>query len=116
MAAYKHRQPEPRKCIGCGVEFIPKVSNQLFCSEQCRNRTPRLYKCPICGTEFLKKKRDPRGCSPECNEELRRREEQKEKKKHAATPRMKTIEEIVVEAARLHMSYGEYVASKYFKE
>jgi hypothetical protein len=40
--ARKNRQPlEPRACLRCGAEFVPRYHRQLYCSRECGSRWDR---------------------------------------------------------------------------
>ena len=56
--------PRTKICRGCGIEFVPKRSHNVFCSKECfdrwqtgrpnpANRTKKIIKtCPQCGKTF----------------------------------------------------------------
>lgn len=86
--------PQPRNCAYCGVAFIPKRRDQVYCSNS--NTYPycgvNAYKarvaageplrqveqtktCQECGESFTAKKSNARWCSPQCRRRFTAREE-----------------------------------------
>lgn len=62
-------------CKVCGEEFERKATNQIYCSDSCRNKqyykaTRKIYKlvCKKCGKEFESTKKSIKYCSDECRD------------------------------------------------
>ena len=36
--------PEPKKCVICGTEFIPKQKNYICCSSECSKERIKVYR------------------------------------------------------------------------
>lgn len=75
----KRRQENAKKLVGrvckqCGKTFDAKISSQLYCSKDCRNKAtakrnkakPTEKICVICGKKFTTKSRVTNTCSVEC--------------------------------------------------
>lgn len=66
------------KCIVCETTFIPKVYNNIYCSDKCRNEQAKLQsrknnikECLECGKKFIAIGNSQR-CSNECSEKHRK--------------------------------------------
>ena len=62
---------QDRICRACGLSFIPKTANQVYCDRV------HYLKCPVCGSEYkVTDKRllreGPKACSQECINQLRK--------------------------------------------
>lgn len=59
---------KPRKCKGCGSNFIPKNGSQAYCSAKCRMIKPALPEtaCGCCGRTFSPISRRDKYCSNDC--------------------------------------------------
>lgn len=67
-----------RVCERCGKEYIPKATNQRFCSRSCRERSGYRRRmnafaefgewrvCEICGERFFTRRPWQRRCAVEC--------------------------------------------------
>ena len=60
---------EPKTCLECGKEFIPKTGFQKYCEG------PHISKCEVCGQIFeysVRPSEKPKTCSRKCQTELQR--------------------------------------------
>ncbi len=61
-------------CRECGLTFIRRKANQVYCSRRCYQRgnpkrpkfTPSTRRCQNCGGDFVSKRYDQRFCSVKC--------------------------------------------------
>ena len=123
-----------KKCLVCGKEFQPKKITKVCCSERCAQKKWRMSngyqnekenkKCIICGNEFKPIRESQLCCSETCrrkrNDEVKKKRysedvEKKRAKKAMPESNHDAIARIAIEARKLGMSYGQYVA-KYMWE
>jgi len=72
----------PKPCRRCGISFVPKRKDQVYCSKACRKADYKdkygFYKevtktCPVCGESFdTTMAAKQTYCSPECREKNRK--------------------------------------------
>lgn len=115
-----------RACADCGKTFLAKNTKRIYCDDciirhhredvkerQNKNRTMHDFVCPICGKPFQNLRKNARYCSIECSLEARRRQKgniSKPKIEEAPKPKKNNLAEVIAEADRMGMSYGQYVA------
>lgn len=137
MGKKKAKVFEPRKCVVCGTEFMPRREEHICCCSKCSQKRWRIMnglffesdmkKCVICGTEFLQKSTRHICCSEKCQRkrnamiskepQKKRYHEQREKQKaQEAMPESnhKAIADIAIAARAEGLTYGQYVA-KYMR-
>lgn len=122
-------KPKEKVCPICGSTFIAKDPRRIYCSYECLKEHYRQYgnnrraedrihftkACGICGKEFTTTNRNKLFCSEACARESNRRhailrrvaegEAKREKKR-----KHESLFEIVKEADRRGLTYGEYVS------
>lgn len=68
----KHNTKKPRKCVGCGKEYIPTTWNQKWCSRECfckhsqTGKSSYPHKCPVCEKEYQSIRKTQKYCSRKC--------------------------------------------------
>ena len=109
-----------RECKHCGKVFDEGHTTRLYCSRECydvvnRERAKikcneRIEKaCEFCGTTFIKTRYSRKiYCSEQCRKAVLKSEKITNNKK--AAYKGKSVVELAVEARKLGMSYGQYVA------
>ena len=124
-AASNQVPTQPRTCVICGKQFVPKVPKQKTCSSLCakelnvRETRRRLgyeapahapRKCVICGKEFTPKASTHKYCSALCRENscgrLHARHARIDKPKAAPT----SLDEWIRKAQECNLDYGTYRA------
>ena len=108
-----------RICAICGKEFLAESSSRKYCSRECRaigagkpitgvSRWGRSYSqvCVYCGRTFDSGSPKGRFCSKYCKDRYEREQRRREKE----LLKKNSINEIVKEATKQGMSYGQYVA------
>jgi hypothetical protein len=129
----KRVSQEPRACVECGGEFIPKSTLSRFCSQDCRKiYTTKNYKknfqpkiCTHCGKEFIPNSTGAKYCSEECRNKGKKKAEEKKasERKSPNTKKIKksdypdvpsskrwekmNLAERSKECARYHLTYGQ---------
>lgn len=127
-----------RECATCGKVFMPKLSINVCCSEECQreralkisreyNRkkvknTLHIFKCAVCGNAFETVKPNRKTCSADCKKIYEKREAKERQKRHyekkkqetKKRKKVKSLAEFNAEARAMGMTYGEY--SEYLRK
>lgn len=114
-----------RACADCGKTFLAKNTKRIYCDDcgiarhreaarlrQQQQRTIYEKTCPTCGKTFQTQHYNTKYCSTECAMKARMAKEyvSRPKVKEAPKPKKTNIREVVAEAERLGLTYGQYVA------
>lgn len=112
-------------CRECGKTFLAKNKKRIYCDdcgiarhrEAARLRQQQQRKshekiCAVCGKVFQTQHGQAKYCSIECATKARNAREYvaRPKVKEASKPKKTNIREVVAEAERLGLTYGQYVA------
>lgn len=120
----EYKYPIMRACIACSTLFAASNSRNVFCSERCRKisngEIRNVKSCLICGK--IVPDGNKKYCSPECCKEADKRFRYANSIKPENDPEMVLhekkikgdIKKCISEASKLGISYGEYMAQKYW--
>ncbi len=96
----KHASHEPRACVECGGEFIPKSKASRFCCKDCYKayyarlqiRPFKAKICEICGKEFIPNSVSAKYCCDECRKEAQKKAHKKGSYQYKRDADMETSE------------------------
>ncbi len=103
---------EERICAACGKAFAPRRASQKYCSPECRDAKYYTVACIVCGKPIVRPTcRMTQICGPDCYQSwqtlTRNQASGGSLRSKDGKP---TLADIVLEASRHGMSYGEYVS------
>lgn len=86
------RTQKKKKCKGCGIKFIAHSGNQIYCSEECRDKESKKR----CAQRYKKRKAEKKA----------RRAEEKKRQKEVHMSELAVFNE---KAKQHGFSYGQYM-------
>ena len=102
VMAYLIKVFKNKNCKICGKEFVPVTTNQTYCCAECRMESKRIIA-----------REKSKMINEERKIEVKKRNEENERKRiRSKKPRL-SIGEISVLARKAGMTYGQYVAQMY---